>query len=47
MEFSRKFSSRYGVAKDFVDVLEYPFLTLETFPEGFIQRLGNFFLYFF
>ena len=27
--------------RDGLELLEYPFLTLQTFPDGFIQRIGG------
>ena len=35
-----KHPSKAGMFRDGIEVLEYPFLTLNTFPEGFIQRIG-------
>ena len=35
-----KLPSKTAMSRDGPDILEYPFLTLRSFPEGFIQRLG-------
>ena len=39
---SSKFTLKPGMLREGLEVLEYPFLTLHTFPEGFIQRIGNY-----
>ncbi len=36
-----KFVNRIGVTQEGLDLLEYPFLTMKTFPPGYIQRLGG------
>ena len=41
---SSKVSKTLSIARDVTEkaeILEYPFLTLRSFPEGFIQRLGK------
>lgn len=38
---AKKSSKSFMMSRDGPDLLEYPFLTLQSFPEGFIQRLGG------
>ena len=40
-----KLPPKTAMSRDGPDILEYPFLTLRSFPEGFIQRLGMMYLH--
>ena len=34
-------AKKMGMSKDGLEILEHPFITLRSFPDGFVQRIGG------